>query len=118
MSITLRIILIASSIISFLLCIKRIKQAKLKVENSILWMCGSFVLILMAIFDKAIAWIAAKLGFMATVNFVYLIVIAFLLAQVFIDNLRIAELNEKVKNLDHYIALENNKKDRENNINR
>ena len=77
-------------------------------------MCGSFVLILMAIFDKAIAWIAAKLGFMATVNFVYLIVIAFLLAQVFIDNLRLAELNEKAKNLDRYIALENNKKDREN----
>ena len=114
MSVTLRIILIASSIISFLLCIKRIKQAKLKVENSILWMCGSFVLILMAIFDKAIAWVATKLGFMATVNFVYLIVIAFLLAQVFIDNLRLSELNEKVKNLDHYIALENNKKDRNN----
>lgn len=112
MSLTLRIILIIASIISFLLCIKRIKQAKLKVENSILWMVGSFVLILMAIFDNAIGWIAAKLGFMATVNFVFLIVIAFLLAQVFIDNLRISELNEKVKNLDHYIALENNKKEK------
>ena len=108
MSITLRIILILGSLISFILCVKKIKQAKLKVENSIIWMLGSFVLILMAIFDGAVGWIANKLGFMASVNFVFLIMIFFLLIQVFIDNMRMAELNEKVKNLDHYIALKEN----------
>lgn len=108
MSITLRVILIIGSLISFILCVKKIKQAKLKVENSIIWMLGSFVLILMAIFDGAVGWIANKLGFMASVNFVFLIMIFFLLMQVFIDNMRMAELNEKVKNLDHYIALKEN----------
>lgn len=108
MSITLRIILILGSLISFILCVKKIKQAKLKVENSIIWMLGSFVLILMAIFDGAVGWFANKLGFMASVNFVFLIMIFFLLMQVFIDNMRMAELNEKVKNLDHYIALKEN----------
>lgn len=108
MSITLRVILIIGSLISFILCVKKIKQAKLKVENSIIWMLGSFVLILMAIFDGAVGWIANKLGFMASVNFVFLIMIFFLLMQVFIDNIRMAELNEKVKNLDHYIALKEN----------
>ena len=108
MSITLRIILILGSLISFILCVKKIKRAKLKVENSIIWMLGSFVLILMAIFDGAVGWIANKLGFMASVNFVFLIMIFFLLMQVFIDNMRMAELNEKVKNLDHYIALKEN----------
>ena len=108
MSITLRIILILGSLISFILCVKKIKQAKLKVENSIIWMLGSFVLILMAIFDGAVGWIANKLGFMASVNFVFLIMIFFLIMQVFIDNMRMAELNEKVKNLDHYIALKEN----------
>ena len=108
MSITLRIILILGSLISFILCVKKIKQAKLKVENSIIWMLGSFVLILMASVDGAVGWIANKLGFMASVNFVFLIMIFFLLMQVFIDNMRMAELNEKVKNLDHYIALKEN----------
>lgn len=108
MSITLRVILIIGSLISFILCVKKIKQAKLKVENSIIWMLGSFVLILMAVFDGAVGWIANKLGFMASVNFVFLIMIFFLLMQVFIDNMRMAELNEKVKNLDHYIALKEN----------
>lgn len=109
MSLTLRIILIIGSLISFLLCVKKIKQAKLKVENSIIWMLGSFILILMSIFDNAVGWLATKLGFMAPVNFVFFIIIVFLLIQVFIDNIRLSELNEKIKNLNHYIALKENK---------
>ena len=105
MSIVLRIILIISSFIAFILCIKRIKQSKLKVSNSVTWMVGSILLVLMSIFSNAVAWFSEKLGFMSPVNFVFLIIIAFLLIQTFIDNMHITELNEKVKDLDHYIAL-------------
>ena len=105
MSITLRIILIISSVISFFLCIKKIKQSKLKVSNSVTWMSGSIVLILMSIFSNGVAWISNKLGFVSPVNFVFLIIIAFLLIQTFIDNMHITELNEKIKDLDHYLAL-------------
>lgn len=114
MSVTLRILLIIGAFFSFFLCVKRIKQSKLKVENSITWMTGSIILILMSIFSNAVAWLSQKLGFMAPVNFVFLIIIAFLLIQTFIDNLHITELNEKIKDLDHYIALkehEENKKE-------
>lgn len=113
MSVTLRILLIVCSILSFVLCIKRIKQAKLKVTNLVVWLVGSFILILISIFSNGVEWISEKIGFMAPVNFVFLIVIAFLLIQVFIDNIRISNLNEKIKDLDHYIALkelENKKK--------
>lgn len=106
MTVTLRIILIISSILSCVLCIKKIKQAKLKVENSIVWMIGSILLILMSIFSNKVEWISDKLGFIAPVNFVFLIIIAFLLIEVYLNNLKLTELNEKIKNLDHYIALE------------
>lgn len=109
MTLTLRIVLIISSIISFLLCIKKIKQAKLKVENSVIWMIGSIVLIIMSIFSNAVEWISNKLGFMAPVNFVFLIIIGFLLIQTFVDNIRISLLNEKIKDLNHYIALKEKK---------
>ena len=109
MSITLRIILIVCSFISFFLCIKKIKQSKLKVANSVTWMLGSIILILMSIFSNAVAWLSQKLGFLAPVNFVFLVMIAFLLIQVFIDNIHITELNEKIKDLDHYIALKEHK---------
>ena len=105
MTITLRIILVICSLISFILCITKIKQAKLKVTNSVIWMIGSVVLILMSIFSGAVEWIAIRLGFMAPVNFVFLVMIGFLLIQTFVDNIRICNLNEKIKDLNHYIAL-------------
>ena len=105
MSITLRIILIIASLFSCFLCVKRIKQAKLKIENSVVWMIGSIILILMSIFYNVVEWISMKLGFIAPVNFVFLVVIIFLLIQTFINNVRLSTLNEKIKDLDHYIAL-------------
>ena len=63
MSITLRIILIVCSIISCILCIKKIKQAKLKVENAIVWMLGSFLLIFMSIFSAVVEWCAKRIRF-------------------------------------------------------
>ena len=105
MSNTLRVILIISSFIAFLLCIMKIKQSRLKIENAVIWMCGSIILILMSIFADVVGWISNLLGFVSPVNFVFLIIITFLLIQVFINDLRIAMLNEKIKDLDHYIAL-------------
>lgn len=115
MTITLRIILIVCSLIAFFLCVTRIKQAKLKVSNAVMWMIGCFILILMSIFLNVVEWISNKMGFIAPVNFVFFVMIGFLLIQVFVDNIRISELNEKIKDLNHYIALkeneERNKKD-------
>ncbi|MEI3394908.1 MAG: DUF2304 domain-containing protein [Clostridia bacterium] len=105
MTITLRIILIILSVISFLLCVKKIKQSKLKVSNSITWLVGSILLILMSIFSHGVEYIANKLGFIAPVNFVFFVIITFLLIQNFIDNIRISTLSEKIKDLNHYIAL-------------
>ncbi len=113
MSLTLRVILIICSLVSFILCIKRVKQSKMRVADSIIWVIGSFILILMSIFSNAIEWISEQLGFMAPVNFVFLVVIGFLLIETFISNIKIAILNEKIKNLNHYIALEEYKKEKE-----
>lgn len=116
MSLVLRIILIICSLLSFILCIKKVKQSKMRVADSIIWIIGSFLLILMSIFSGAVEWISVKLGFMAPVNFVFLVVIVFLLIETFMSNLKISLLNEKLKNLDHYIALEEykNKKEEQN----
>ena len=108
MSVTLRVILIVGSFISFFLCIMKIKKSQLKVENSVTWMLGSIILILMSIFSDVVGWLSSKLGFVSPVNFVFLIMIAFLLIQTFIDNIHITSLNEKIKDLDHYIALKEN----------
>ena len=114
MSLTLRLILIICSLISFILCIKKIKQSKMRVADSIIWIIGSFLLILMSIFSGVVEWLSIKLGFIAPVNFVFLVVIGFLLIETFISNMKISMLNEKVKGLDHYIALKEYKNEEEN----
>lgn len=111
MSITLRVILIISSFLSFFLCIRKMRQAKLKITNSVTWMLGSILLILMSIFSDLVGWVSEKLGFMSPVNFVFLIIIAFLLIQTFIYDIQITALNEKIKELNHYIALEKYEKE-------
>ena len=114
MSIILRVGLIICSLLSFVLCIKKVKQCKMRVADSIIWIIGSFLLILMSVFSNAVEWISIKLGFMAPVNFVFFAIIGFLLVENFMSNLKIAMLNEKVKNLDHYMALEEYEKKKEN----
>ena len=114
MSIILRVGLIICSLLSFVLCIKKVKQCKMRVADSIIWIIGSFLLILISVFSNAVEWISIKLGFMAPVNFVFFAIIGFLLVENFMSNLKIAMLNEKVKNLDHYIALEEYEKKKEN----
>lgn len=105
MSIILRVLLIIASVFAFILIIKKINQSKLKISDSISWFVGSIILILMSIFSNFVGYISAKLGFMAPVNFVFLTVMIFLLIQIFLYNIRISQLNEKVKELNHYIAL-------------
>ena len=113
MTITLRIVLIICSIIAFILCVRKIKKSELKIENSVIWLLGSILLILMSIFSDAVSWVSRLLGFEASVNFVWMSAIGFLLIEVFLDNIRISNLNEKVKNLNHYIALKENEQKQE-----
>lgn len=118
MSITLRILLVVGSIFSLIMCFKKFEQSKLKINDSIGWIVGCILLILMSIFSNAVVWISNKLGFMAPVNFVFFVFIVFLLVQIFSFNIKVSELNEKLKNLDHYIALKDykdkkDKKDKE-----
>lgn len=105
METTLRIVLIIGSIIVFLYTIKKIKQSKLKVEDSITWIIGTLLLILASIFTGTVNWISSKLGFIAPSNFVFSAIILFLLIINFGYSLKFSLLNEKIKNLNHYIAL-------------
>lgn len=105
MSVTLRVVLIIGAFASFFLCVTKIKQSKLKVENSVTWLFGSILLILMSIFSNVVEWISRMLGFLAPVNFVFFIMIIFLLIQTFINCINLTLLNGKIKDLNHYIAL-------------
>ena len=109
MSYILRYLLIVGSVFSLVLCFNKIEQSKLKVNDSIGWVIGCIILILMSLFSNVVEWISNKMGFIAPVNFIFFSFIVFLLMQVFSYKIKISELNEKLKDIDHYIALKEHK---------
>lgn len=109
MSITLRILLIIFSLLYFGYTIYQIRKSTLNIEDAIFPIAFSLICIFMSLFFKLVVFISNKLGFISTSNFV-IVFIVFVLS---IYNIKLltkySKLNEKVKNLNHYIAIEEKK---------
>ena len=107
MTLTLQIILVVFSILTFILVIRSIRKSQMNIADSIIWILGSLFLIFISVFSKFMDFLAIKLGFLSTVNFVFVFFIFFLLVMVFTLTRKLSVLNEKVKNLNHAMALQN-----------
>lgn len=112
MSIKLRILLIVFSLLYFGYTIYQIRKSSLNVEEAIFSIIFSLICIFMSVFTKLVTYISKWLGFISTSNFV----IVFIILILSIYNLKlltkISKLNEKVKNINHEIAL----KEKDNNV--
>lgn len=109
MTITLQIILIVVSIITFLFVINKIRKSQLNIEDAVVWILLSLLLIVMSLCLPFIDQIAHMMGFMSTSNFVFTMMLFFLIVIVFGLTVKVSLLNERVKNLNHYIALKEKK---------
>lgn len=108
MSVFLRIILILTSILTLLFMLRKIRQSKFQIEDSISWILLSFVLILISVFPK-LADIGSELvGVQSTVNFVFLLFIFILLIKTFLSNIKISQLDAKIKELTQEISVRKN----------
>ncbi|MBM6929943.1 DUF2304 domain-containing protein [[Clostridium] spiroforme] len=105
MTLTLQIVLFVISIITFLFVINKIRKSQLNIGDAVVWILLSLLLIVMSLCLPFINKIAHAFGFMSTSNFVFTMILFFLLIIVFGQTVKISILNEKVKNLNHYIAL-------------
>lgn len=112
MSLILRVLLIVVSIITFILVIRRVRNSKMKTEDAVIWIIGSLVLIFMCVFLNVMTWIANRLGFVSPANFVFLVVCFFLLLTVFNQSIKISTMDEKIKELNHHIALKEEEKNK------
>ena len=110
MSIVLRVLLIVTSILTLLFMMKKIRQSKFQIEDSISWILFLFVLIIVSVFPQIAYWGSELFGVQSTVNFV------FLLIKIFLSNIKISQLDAKIKELTEEIAVrksieKNNEKD-------
>ena len=109
MTLTLQVILVIVSIITFIFVITKIRKSQLNIEDAVIWILLSLLLIIMSLCLPFIDRIEHVLGFMSTSNFVFSLILFFLIIIVFGQTVKISILNEKIKNLNHYIAMKEKK---------
>ncbi len=112
MTTTLRIVLIAASILTTILIMRRIRQSKLQIEDSIFWIGFSSILILFSLFPGIPDLLARMAGTYTTANFIYLAVIFLLIVKMFHMSIKMSQLETRVKELVQEMALEGNKREK------
>lgn len=115
MSTILRILLVIAALFTAFWILRTIRKHKVKMEHAIFWMIFSLILVVIAIFPGITYWLTNKLGVMSPANFVFLVVIFFLIAKIFTLSLVVSQLEDKIEVLSAETALisheEKHKKD-------
>lgn len=106
MSGILRIFMILGAVFLMIFMIKRIRQAKMKIEYTVFWIVFSGILVLMGVFPQLLYWISKMLGFQSPINMVYLVVIFVLIVKLFLTSVQISQLENKVDSLTQQVAID------------
>lgn len=110
MTMTLRAALILASLGTFLMMMKKIRQAKMQIEAAIFWIILTLVLVVYSIFPAVADYCARLLGIYSTANFLFLFLIFLLIMKVFYMTIQISQLETRVKDLVQQMALDAKKR--------
>ena len=100
-----RIILIAASLLTLVSIVRKVRHAKVKIENSIFWIGFALMLLVLSVFPVLAELVADLLGIYSVVNFIFLFVIFVLMVHQFADSIKISQLEHKVHELVQEIAV-------------
>ena len=109
----LRVCLIVCSLITAVYVLRRVRHAKIQIEDTIFWLLFSGVLLVLAIFPGIAYWASRLLGFQSPINFVYIVVIFLLLVKQFLLSIRISQLDSRLRILTEQVARNQEKQERE-----
>ena len=110
---TLRVVLIVVSILTTFMIMRKIRQSKLQIEDSIFWLGFSSILIVFSIFPGLPDLLAELAGTYTTANVIYLAVIFLLIVKMFHMSIKQSQLETKIKDLAQKIALDENERGKE-----
>lgn len=113
MTITLRIVLVLVSFLTFYRMMRKIRQAKVQIESAIFWIVLALVLVLFSVFPRLADHAARLLGIYSTANFLFLFAIFLLIIKVFSMTIQISQLETRVKELVQQMALDEKRHEEE-----
>jgi len=105
MSIVLRCTLILVSVLTFMIIVKRIRNAKVQIEYSLFWIVFAAGLLVLAFFPEIAGFAAMVLGIQSPANFIFLFVIFVLLVHQFFNSIKISQMENKLKELTQELAV-------------
>lgn len=106
MTLPLRITLFAASLLTFAYMTMKIRDSKMRLEDSLFWFCFSALLLLASIFPQVFFWLSNLVGTMSPSNFVFLFFIFILLIFCFRLSVRLSQLDTKLRELTQQLAIE------------
>lgn len=106
MTIELRVVLIGVSLLTLLFIAKKVRDSKVKLEDSIFWVCFAALILVISIFPEIFYFLSRLAGTDAPVHFVFLFFIFVLLIQIFQLSMRVSRADTKIKELTQQLAIE------------
>lgn len=105
MSNILRWILIIASVFIVYWILRKIRKAKVKMEDAIFWMFFSAILVILALFPEIAYFFSSVVGIMSPANLIFLVIITVLVIKVFSLSVSLSLLEEKISILSAEVAL-------------
>ena len=106
MTLPLRITLFAASLLTFGYMTVKIRDSKMRLEDSLFWFCFSALLLLASIFPQVFFWLSNLVCTVSPSNFVFLFFIFVLLIVCFRLSVRLSQLDTKLRVLTQQLAIE------------
>lgn len=106
MTLALRITLFLAALMTFGYMTIKVRDSKMRLEDSLFWFCFSALLLLVSIFPQVFFWLSNIAGTMSPSNFVFLFFIFVLLIVCFRLSVRISQLDTKLRELTQQLAIE------------
>lgn len=105
MNATLRILLLAASLITAVWILRKIRKNRVKQEDALFWFCFAFLLAVLGIFPELSFIMAEILGIQSPANFIFLAIIAILMEKLFSLSIQISTLENKVEIMAAELAI-------------
>lgn len=106
MSIMMRILLIAGSLLTAFYVLRRVRKSKMRTEDSVFWLVFSLILVLMGLLPNLVTRLASWMGVISAANLVFLIVIFLLIIKLFLMDQRISALQRQTTETAQAVAIQ------------
>lgn len=106
MSVVLRVGLIVVSVLTLIFITRKVRNAQVRLEDSIFWFCVAGLLLILSIFPQIFFVVSDFAGIISPANLVFLVFIFILLILGFNLSVHLSQTDTKLKELAQQLAIE------------